>query len=260
MRHGDGEPRLADTTGAGQGDQPTLGRLQQPRDVDDVLLTSDQRRRRQRKGRRGRSLRGLRRGWPRIVEDAVGRREPLAQEQGKVVADQAREFPRGAERTVGVSPLRLELVDHGRQSRFPLGGRCLDVQQPGNRAGQPEFVLEARDVHVGADPAVPLPVQTDEDVRLSQVRPVQLARRMRSSAELEHDRREPECRDGATNRRTLLGELGQRGTDEDAQTLVRGPDRDLALLGHRHASPPWLPKVSRHPVAQPPVTDSPPTL
>ena len=66
FRHGDREPRLADATGAGQGDQPDLGRLQQRRDVDDVLLPPDQRRRRHRQGPRARPVR--RRGRHRIVD------------------------------------------------------------------------------------------------------------------------------------------------------------------------------------------------
>jgi hypothetical protein len=236
FRHGDRQPRLADATGAGQGDQPDPGGLQQPRDVDDVLLASDQRRRRHRQRPRDRPVRDLRRRHPRGVDDVARGREPLAEEQREVVADQSRELPRGAERTVGVGPLRLELGDHGRQPGFPLGRRVLDVQQPGDRTGEPELVLEARDVHAGSDPAVPLPVQTDEDVGLGEVGPVQLARRVRSGAELEQHRGEPECRDGPGDRRTLRGELRQRGAHEDAQTLVRRPDRDRALLVHRHVS------------------------
>ena len=139
-------------------------------------------------------------GRRRTVGPAAGGREPLAQEQGEVVAHQAPELPRRAERAVRVGPLRLELVDHGRQPRFSVGRRCLDVQQPGDRVGQPELVLESRDVHARPDPAVPLPVQADEDVGLREVGPVQLARWVRSGAELEQHRREPQGRDGAGHR------------------------------------------------------------
>ena len=52
--------------------------------------------------------------------------------------------------------------------RFSVGRRCLDVQQAGDRPGEPELVLQARDVHARPDPAVPLPVQADEDVGLRQ--------------------------------------------------------------------------------------------
>ena len=142
-------------------------------------------------------------------------------------------------------PSRLELVDHGRQPRFSVGRRCLDVQQPGDRVGESELVLESRDVHVRPDPAVPLPVQADEDVGLREVGPVQLARWVRSGTELEQHRREPQRRDGTGHRGTLLGELGQRGAHEDAQTLVRGPDRDVARLLLRHLSASRRPPSNR---------------
>ena len=71
----------------------------------------------------------------------------------------------------------------------------LHVQQPWQRSRQPELVLETRDVHVRPDPSVALPIQADEDVGLREVRPIELARRMRPSTELEHDRRQPEGRD-----------------------------------------------------------------
>ena len=137
------------------------------RPINDVDVTGSERalRRSDRRGTRLRSVRAT-----------AGTPEPLAQEQREVVTNEAPEFARCAERPVRVGSLRLELFDHRRQPRFPLGCRCLDVQKPRNRMGETELVLQARDVHARSDPAVPLPVQTDEDVRLGQVRPVQPAR------------------------------------------------------------------------------------
>ncbi len=195
------------------------------RPINDVDVTGRER------GPAGRCRRGRRR---RSARPARGR-EPLAQEQGEVVADEPPELPR-ADGTSGTSrsPRDLDLVDHGRQPRLPVRRRRLDVQQPGHRMGEPELVLQTRDVHARPDPAVPLPVQADEDVGLRQVGPVQLARWVRSSPELEQHRREPQRRDGTGHRGTLVGELGQRGAHEDAQTLVRGPDRDVPRLPLRH--------------------------
>jgi hypothetical protein len=59
---------------------------------------------------------------------------------------------------------------------------------------------------------------------------------VRSSPKLEHHRREPECRDRTGNRGALVGELGQRGTHENAETLIRRPDLCSARLLFRHAS------------------------
>ena len=191
--HRDRQPGLADAAGAGEGDQPDSGRLQQLRDIGDVVLAPDQRRRGHRQRARDPPA-TARRGGCRTSRAAVSGREPLAQKHGEIVTDQPPELARATERSVGVGSLGLELVDHGRQPCFSVGRRCLDVQQAGHRRGEPELVLQARDVHVRPDPAVPLPVQTDEDVGLGQISPVQLPRRVRSGPELEQHRREPRAR------------------------------------------------------------------
>jgi hypothetical protein len=48
LAHRDRQPRLADAAGSGEGDQPDLRLREQFRDLDDVLLAPDQRRRRHR--------------------------------------------------------------------------------------------------------------------------------------------------------------------------------------------------------------------
>ncbi len=97
--HGDRQPRLADAAGAREGDQPDFGFLEQFRDLGDVVLPSDQRRRRQRQGALAPPV-GLDGGRCRTVGGATGSREPLAQEQGEVVPDESPELPWAPERTV----------------------------------------------------------------------------------------------------------------------------------------------------------------
>jgi hypothetical protein len=57
---------------------------------------------------------------------------------------------------------------------------------------------------------------------------------MRSGAELEQHRREPERRDGTGHRGPLVGELSQRRAHEDAQPLVRRPYPRGPVLSVRH--------------------------
>ena len=80
----------------------------------------------------------------------------------------------------------------------------------------------------GRDPAVAVGVDADEDVALREVGAIQLARRVRPGAELEHHRGEPHPLDGGAHGRPLVGELAQGRTHEDPQPLVgradRGPD------------------------------------
>ena len=94
-------------------------------------------------------------------------REPLAQEQGEVVADQPPELLR-ARRTIGtrVGPHRsissIMAVSRGSRS----GAGVLMYSSRGIEWRESELVLETRDVHARPDPAVPLPIQADEDVGL----------------------------------------------------------------------------------------------
>src|SRR5262249_48806510 len=68
------------------------------------------------------------------------------------------------------------------------------------------------------------PVQTDEDVALGKVGPIQVLRRVRSRSLLEHHRYEPERRDGHRSSAPLVGKLTQRRADEHSQTLIWCPD------------------------------------
>ena len=230
---GDRQSGLADSAGARERHQPHVGRLEQGRQLGDGALPTEQRGRRCRQratrwpdlgGRRRRRRRGGR----------GRRREPLAEEQGQVVAHEPAELACAAEGPVGVGTLGLEVSDHRRQPGLLLRGGHLEVEQARHPLGQPELVLEPRDVHPGPDPPVALPVQADEHVRLRQVRPVELTRRVWSGPELEDHRRQPERRDRPGDRSPLRGELGQRRADEDAQPLVGCPDRRRHLVVSRH--------------------------
>ena len=64
---------------------------------------------------------------------------------------------------------------------------------------------------------------------LLEVGPVELRRRVRSGADLEHDRDEVEPLDRGAHGHTLSGHLSQSGADEDAEPLVgRADHRPLA--------------------------------
>ena len=76
--------------------------------------------------------------------------------------------------------------------------------------GEAVLVLEARDLLVGRDPAVALAVDADEDVALREVGAVQLARRMRPRAELEHHRREAQPLDRGAHGAALVGSSSRR--------------------------------------------------
>ena len=71
---------------------------------------------------------------------------------------------------VGRRGLCLDAVQQVSQVRFAVGRRCLDVQQPRQRAGQLELLLQAGDLRAGDELPVSLPVQPDEHVALRQVK------------------------------------------------------------------------------------------
>jgi len=64
--------------------------------------------------------------------------------------------------------------------------RVLEVDQLGHVAGEEVLVLEAGHLFAGSDPAVAFPVDAEEDVALGEVGAVEVPRRMRAGAELEH--------------------------------------------------------------------------
>ena len=101
------------------------------------------------------------------------------------------------------------------QQLFSLGRRLLDIEQHRlprcKRRTRPRYPR----CQPRSDPPVALPVDTEEDVALREVRRIQVARRMRPRALLEEDRRQPQRRDRLTNRRTLEGKLAKRRRDED---------------------------------------------
>ena len=70
--------------------------------------------------------------------------------------------------------------------------------------------LEARYLHAGADLPVALPVETDEDVALSQIGAVERPGRMWPRPELEHHRRQPQRRNRQGDGPPLLGQLFER--------------------------------------------------
>src|SRR5262249_29953122 len=82
------------------------------------------------------------------------------------------------------------------------------------------FVLQAGDHLARRDPPVALPVDADEDVTLIEIRPIEVARRMRPGTELEQDGRQVQMPDGILRGGAFLSELSERGADEDAHALI----------------------------------------
>ena len=163
-----------------------------------------------------------------------GRGEALAEQRGQVLAHETAELARRPERAIRGGGVRLQLGDHRRQSRLEVRSRRLQVDQPRQRPGEPELVLQAGDVHARPDPAVALPVEADEDVGLGEIGAVELLRRMRASTELEHHRRQPQRLDRPRHRRSFVGELGEGRADEDAQPLIRRANDIGGLRRHLH--------------------------
>jgi hypothetical protein len=100
------------------------------------------------------------------------------------------------------------ILDAGQQiaqARVAVGRRRLDVQQPGQRTGQVELLLQAGDLHARGGLPVPLPVQPDEHVALRQVLLVHLPRRVRPGPELKHHRGQAQRLDRARDGPPLVG-------------------------------------------------------
>jgi hypothetical protein len=91
------------------------------------------------------------------------REEPLAQQQSEVGGKQVLELVSSPESLVRDVARRSHDVEHRHQPRFAIRCRRLQIHQAGHSRGVPQLVLEPRDVHPRRDPAVPLPVQPDED-------------------------------------------------------------------------------------------------
>ena len=94
------------------------------------------------------------------------------------------------------------------------------------------LVLEPETSSSGRDPAVAVAVDADEDVALREVGAVELARRMRPGAELEHHRGQPHPLDRRAHGPPLVGELAQGRAHEHAQIRWSGVRITSAL---RHA-------------------------
>ena len=77
----------------------------------------------------------------------------------------------------------------------------------------------------------------DEDLALRQVGPVDLARRVRPRAQLEHHRHQPQPGHRVPHRPPLGGQLAQRGTHEHPQPLVGRPDHPATRHALTHQRP-----------------------
>ena len=205
-------------TGTGQRDQTLASVGEQPLEVVQIVFATDERVRH----------RGQVRLEPGCCSDRLfGCRllfEALREQEREIVAQVGAEFLGGPERAVRDAGVRHPFQQLG-QPGLPFGGRLLDVDQPRHGGRQLELVLQAREVHVRRRPPVALPVDPDEDIALFEVRPIEIAWRVRASAHLEEDRMQVHVLDRGARRRSLCSQFLHRGTDEDPESLVWCPDR-----------------------------------
>ena len=124
----------------------------------------------------------------------------------------------------------------GGQPGLAIGRRRLDVDEPGHPGREQVLVFQAGYRFPRCRPAVALPVDPDEDLALGQVSAVDLARRVRPGAQLEHHRDQPQADHGVSHGLPLGGELPRRRAGEDPDPLIGSTDHGGWLLG---VGAPW---------------------
>ena len=217
------EPAFPDPAGAGKGHQAHALGTHQVAHRRGVIVAAHKRRRR----RRHRPCQR------RLARGAVPRRrhlEPLAQQHGQVVLDQALQLGGSGEVLVGHVTGIPDPGQHLRQPRLTLRRRRLHVDEPGQPRRQQVLILQPGNLFPRRDPAIALPVHAHEHLALRQVRAVYLARRVRPGAQLEHHRHQPQTGHRVPHCLPLSGQFLQRGTHKDPQPLVRRADH--IRLGH----------------------------
>jgi hypothetical protein len=134
----------------------------------------------------------------------------LREEMGEVVRHERPELGRRAERPIGGAGLLLDAADEGAQAVLPGDGRLLHIEEHRLTLSELELVLDARDRRSRRDPAVALPVNADEDVALADVGGIEVARRVRTRALFEQDRRETQRGDRLARLHAFEGQLAKR--------------------------------------------------
>ena len=178
LANGHREPGLADSAWPRQCHQPDVGAQEDADHLFDVPLAADERCRPC--GHRARAL--ARR--PRTSCPGTVNGKPLTQHSREVVAQQLLQLIGGPEVAVGglLSDPEHELFEAG----LAIGRRHLGIQQARQIVRQLELLFQPRNLHARLDTPIALPVEAHEDVALRQVRPIEVARRVRSRALLEH--------------------------------------------------------------------------
>ena len=217
------EPALPDSARPGEGHQAhTLGTHQVAHRRNVIVAAHKRRRRHRHRPCQRRPVRGAVPRWRHL--------EPLAQQHGQVVLDQALQLGGSREVLVGHVTGIPDPGQHLRQPRLTLRRRRLHIDQPGQPRRQQVLILQPGYLLPRRDPAVALPVHAHEHLALRQVGAVYLPRRMRPGAQLEHHRHQPQTGHRVPHCLPLSGQFLQRGTHKDPQPLVRRADH--IRLGH----------------------------
>jgi hypothetical protein len=213
----DREPALADAAGPEQRHEPHGRAAEQPLHLIQLPLPAEERR--ERRGQRRLIAveqvvrpflrhRRLSRGPLEDVRPALV--EAVGEQGGEIRLEQPAQLPR---RRVVLERGRVVVAEPVQQlgePGLPRRHRILDVDELRQRPGEVVLVLQPGDALPRRHPAVSLGVQAHEHVALAQVGAVQLTRRMRAGAELEHHGGEVQALDRKAGEGALRRELLER--------------------------------------------------
>ena len=229
VRHLDREPALADASRPDEAHDAVLSAFEQLPHLCEIVLTTD-------RGRIGGGNPGDEGCRALAVGGIAGARlvEALGQQGGEIAGHPVLQIGCRLEREIRGGVVALDARDQLLQPLFAVSA-CLDVNELGHLTRREiVLVLEPGDLLAGRHPPVAFGIDADEHVALREIGAVQLARRVRPRAELEHHGREAHAFDGSAHGRPLVCEFAQGRTHENPDPLVGRADQGLSPPSHEH--------------------------